>query len=136
MIYFIQAEDTPRGPVKIGFTEDIVQRLRLLQAGNPSTLHAIATMPGDLIRERELHKRFDAGRVRGEWFGFDTPGLTDLIEKALDDAYEHEHRGLRWCSSCGIELVRPPRTRVCGDACELVRKRAKTTAWRAARRAA
>jgi hypothetical protein len=67
-IYFIQA--TSGGPVKIGWTRGpIGARLDQLQCGNPETLRVIGSVENASLRdERDLHARFSAIRLRGEWF--------------------------------------------------------------------
>ena len=83
MIYFIQAGDRP-GPIKIGYTEgDPKTRLARLQTAHAVPLYLIATMPGDMAREKRLHARFAKGRMLGEWFRHDTPGLQDLLSAAI-----------------------------------------------------
>lgn len=80
MIYFIRADHG--GPVKIGYVADefgLDGRLSSLQVANADELYVHAVMPGDTAKERELHRRFAEGRIRGEWFRADTPGLRDLI---------------------------------------------------------
>jgi len=64
VIYFIQGGDQ----VKIGYTENAEQRLKALQCGSPVPLELIATMPGDVGTEAEMHARFSGARVHGEWF--------------------------------------------------------------------
>lgn len=70
MIYFIQEGED--GPVKIGYSkENCERRLSSLQTGNPRqlTLAAVRTgAHGMPAKERELHDRFAAHRIRGEWF--------------------------------------------------------------------
>ena len=65
-IYFAQSEHG--GPVKIGFTTDLEQRLRNLQSASPYPLVLRATFPGTEADERKLHRRFAANRLHGEWF--------------------------------------------------------------------
>jgi hypothetical protein len=65
-VYFIQAKSG--GPIKIGTAENVFRRLRGLQQGNASRLRIVATMPGDRGLEQELHQRFRAFRMHGEWF--------------------------------------------------------------------
>lgn len=77
MIYFLQTGDGRA--VKIGLTENVQTRQRDLQSANPYPLVLLATMPGGLTKERELHRRFQAGRITGEWFRYSTPGLADFI---------------------------------------------------------
>ena len=67
-IYFIQAE-TGKGPVKIGKANDVQSRLGSIQTGHPEKLTVVHTIEGVPIQvEQDLHKRFEAYRVRGEWF--------------------------------------------------------------------
>jgi hypothetical protein len=75
-VYFIQAES---GPVKIGIAGDVQKRLDGLQSANHERLAVIAVMEGDPALEAALHARFQPGRIRGEWFKKDTPGLADLL---------------------------------------------------------
>ena len=82
MIYFLQA-GVALSPVKIGYTADIDQRRKTLQAGNAERLYIVASIPGDEQCERRLHERFANGRLLGEWFRPDTPGLQELISDAI-----------------------------------------------------
>jgi hypothetical protein len=136
VIYFIQAGEQ-RGPIKIGHTEGphmLRSRLNVLQIGNPEVLHLVTTLPGGLERERVLHERFAAGHMRGEWFRWDTPGLQEFIYEAVQAEAEQLVAGLRYCAWCHETLVRPPRTKLCSDACEREKKRATSRTWKEARR--
>lgn len=68
MIYFIQAEGI--GHVKIGYTDgdDVSDRAAALQTGSPVPLRVLGTILGTLEDEKNLHRRFAAHRVHGEWF--------------------------------------------------------------------
>lgn len=68
MLYFALAEGV--GHIKIGFTdgEDAGERLATLQTGSPVPLRLLGTLPGSLEDEKDLHRRFAAHRVTGEWF--------------------------------------------------------------------
>jgi len=66
MIYFIR--DSASGRVKIGYTENPWKRLSELQVASPSDLDLLAACEGDRVSEADLHQRFSASRVRGEWF--------------------------------------------------------------------
>jgi hypothetical protein len=135
MIYFVQAGE--RGPIKIGFVQHptyMDQRLGLLQTGNPEKLYVLTSLPGGLDRESELHARFAKGRMSGEWFRPDTPGLPELIYEAIQAETEQIVSGYHYCTWCKTNLVRPPRTRLCSDECERAKKRATAKAWKAARR--
>lgn len=66
VVYFIQAGQ--HGPIKIGVASNVRKRLAALQTGHHTSLRIIGTVPGDAALERELHQRFAAHRIRGEWF--------------------------------------------------------------------
>ncbi len=68
MIYFVQADGV--GHIKIGFTdgEDAAVRLATLQVGSPVPLRLLGVIRGTLSDEKDLHRRFAAHRVVGEWF--------------------------------------------------------------------
>jgi hypothetical protein len=76
--YFIQG--TPHGPVKIGRTEDVSDRISTLQTGHHDTLRLLLVLDGD--REAELHKRFRNDRIRGEWFRWSEAVETFVSENA------------------------------------------------------
>jgi hypothetical protein len=65
-IYFIEAVGLSR--IKIGFSKKPIERLKQLQTGSPIELSLIATIPGALELEKELHDRFKASLSSREWF--------------------------------------------------------------------
>ena len=66
-VYFVQAGTT--GPIKIGFTkQDPARRIRAIQDLSPHRLRWIGLLGCRASREREIHKRFAAEALRGEWF--------------------------------------------------------------------
>jgi hypothetical protein len=80
--YLIGLEGSPI--VKIGYTGgDPLGRLRGLQTGLPFKLSLLWSVDGDF--EADLHARFAAYRVRGEWFDLTPLGesvqtVTDAVE--------------------------------------------------------
>jgi hypothetical protein len=105
-----------------------------LQVGNPEPLHISALMWGDIHTERALHARFAEGRLMGEWFRRDTPGLQELITEAIGLEYLLYAEHARRCVQCG----RPYdslRTKLCSDECERQRKIETSRRWRRNRRA-
>lgn len=64
--YFIQDD---AGPVKIGQAKNPLERMGLLQCGNPRELYLRMVLPFDV--EHGMHVRFREWKVRGEWFGRD-----------------------------------------------------------------
>ncbi len=85
MIYFIQDEATFH--IKIGFTDgEPEDRLAALQTGCPSRIVLLASIAGDRTKEKELHARFAAHRVVGEWFNPSPALLTWLFHGLISDA--------------------------------------------------
>lgn len=76
MIYFVQNNTV----VKIGFTTNIVARLRGLQTATHRPCRVLGVMDGTLADEQKLHRRFKAYRVRGEWFDFSSEIETFIAE--------------------------------------------------------
>jgi hypothetical protein len=66
MIYFIRNIET--GEIKIGVGVRPRSRLKQLQTGSSATLELMGAIPGGIWEERELHRKWQRYRVRGEWF--------------------------------------------------------------------
>lgn len=64
MTYVIQRGDA--GPVKIGRTHDIRTRMASLGTASAEPLALLLLLSGDM--EADLHRRFRAHRLEGEWF--------------------------------------------------------------------
>lgn len=77
MIYFIQCQDG-NAYIKIGRATNIWARLQQIQSSCPYMIKLLATLPGGPMKEAELHERFQAQHVRGEWFT-PSPELMDVI---------------------------------------------------------
>jgi hypothetical protein len=95
MIYFIQHEDDPDGPVKIGYSGDPEQRLSTLQIASHKKLVILGVIPGDISVEHRLHETFDAARLDGEWFDL-TDDIRALIETSVQSWVPLPKR--RWVS--------------------------------------
>ncbi len=67
-VYFIRAGED--GPVKIGFSENISERLRVLATSVPAQLRVVRTLDGDRLLEAAFHRMFAKARQRGEWFAW------------------------------------------------------------------
>jgi hypothetical protein len=78
--YVIEAVGT--GTVKIGKSTNVGARMATLQTSTPSELRLVAVLKGDI--ENNLHRRFAAHRLNGEWFRFDDEikSAIESIEKA------------------------------------------------------
>lgn len=73
MIYLLgfRLEDGSLGNlIKIGFCEEwnLTRRIKELQTGNPYEVVLLGHIPGDILCEQELHRRWNEYRYRGEWF--------------------------------------------------------------------
>lgn len=68
VVYIIQSG--PTGPVTLGTATNkgLSRRLSSLQAGNPEILQLRDVFDGDERLERELHVRWTAHRIRGDWY--------------------------------------------------------------------
>lgn len=67
--------------VKIGFTIDLDDRLSTLQTSSHRTLKILASISGTYATETELHRRFAADHIRGEWFRL-SPEIVAFIAAA------------------------------------------------------
>jgi hypothetical protein len=81
VIYFIQSVDG--GPIKIGSTDNLRERLKALEVHYGRPLALLATMPGDREREAEIHAQFSHLRFgRTEQFR-PASDLMDFINRPL-----------------------------------------------------
>ncbi len=63
--------------IKIGKSCDVDRRRNTLETQSGSRIEVIKIFPTDI--EAELHRKFDAYRVRGEWFNFPNEVLQELV---------------------------------------------------------
>lgn len=66
VIYFVQSENG--GHIKIGRAEDLAKRLIGLASGRPDKLVVLASFPGTIADEKEIHALLAPHRDKGEWF--------------------------------------------------------------------
>ena len=67
-VYFISSAKED-GPVKIGFTSrEVESRLKAIQTGHPDRLVILGSIEGNQYLEGNIHRRFAASRLQGEWF--------------------------------------------------------------------
>lgn len=79
-VYFVQAVDG--GPIKIGFSENPLERLRALQMASPASLRLVALVPGSYADEAAVHAHLHAHRLHGEWFT-DHEDVLDVLRAPL-----------------------------------------------------
>lgn len=66
------------GPVKIGSSSSVYQRLEMLQAPLWDDMILLRLLEGGLNEERRLHARFAAQRIKKEWFTYTQDMMGDL----------------------------------------------------------
>ncbi len=104
LVYFIQVETS--GPLKIGFSEAVFERLAHLQVGNPKELTVYGVIPGSVATETLLHRLLAEHRIRGEWFkAFCVPVISGLIRTGNLVLGDRVHRVCR----AGLGVFRPQR---------------------------
>jgi hypothetical protein len=78
-VYFLRMNEF----VKIGYTNNWVNRLDTIQTGIPYTVIPLLVLRGNFSLEAELHRLFHADRYRGEWFRL-SPAIEAFIRENID----------------------------------------------------
>lgn len=104
MIYFIKHTDY----VKIGFTDNIRNRLIDLQVSCPVKLKVLALVEGTYEDESTYHRMFKHLTSNGEWFNYtkELDGFIKELDKALMWKYgfeHHEHSPIGEIKRCRLE---------------------------------
>jgi predicted GIY-YIG superfamily endonuclease len=78
-IYLVQIQES--NLYKIGYSKNVIQRLATLQTANALELIIVERFFSLNARylEREIHKHYEAQRVRGEWFQLSNDLIKDFI---------------------------------------------------------
>lgn len=82
-VYFLRGRATRH--IKIGMARDVSRRVRDLQAGSPDILDVLGVISERLFGETDLHRRFKADRLHGEWFR-ETPDLLSFIAECTSQS--------------------------------------------------
>ena len=77
-VYLIRNMET--GNLKIGFSTNVDERIKILKCGIGADVEIISQKPGTFKDESALQKRFIKDRIFGEWFND-----TEEIRKAFND---------------------------------------------------
>lgn len=88
VIYFVspaQKQDL----IKIGYTTNLVARLRSLRTSSPDELQIHLVIPGSREGEQDLHRQFSSSHVRREWFKR-TKAIDDFIARVPLNEREHQ----------------------------------------------
>lgn len=104
-VYFMRPVGAD-GPVKIGCSTMVEERLRAMSPWAPFPLEIAARIPGDFALEGRFHKKFIADRIHGEWFAASAE-LTDTIASVALGTFDTESlpTGARenWWTRKGVE---------------------------------
>lgn len=76
-VYFLSAEEA--GVVKIGVTDDLDRRIGSITRMSPLPLELLLAIPGDHKVESQMHERFKAQRLHGEWFSTTDGKILEFI---------------------------------------------------------
>jgi hypothetical protein len=111
VVYFVYSA----GRIKIGFSTGLKIRHKQLRATGPFNPTVLLVMDGSLGDDADLHVKFAADRVHGEWFNLSKPlrayltaRLCDIGLSSLDRA-EIEFRD--YCEAFLASFVPPPKVR-------------------------
>lgn len=77
-IYVLRSDNL----VKIGFSDNLRNRVQSIVSTVPVPVEFVGHMPGDRDMEKHLHDIFDASHFSGEWF-VETPAMTVFFETIL-----------------------------------------------------
>lgn len=139
-VYFMKPVGM-RGPIKIGFSEAPMQRLESLARFSPFELEIIATLPGTMALEVNIHSCLWRSHSHHEWFHptDEVIGLVEAIKRgeAIEDAIDlSARRGSRsrkeWSRASKLVASISAFERMCADVPEW----AKNIARRARRQEA
>ena len=90
VVYFLQNQNDPSGPVKIGYTADLKSRTRTVEIRCSHSLRCLGVIrPGSYQIEAELHRQFRPCRVRGEWFA-PVPEFIEFIKQETQSLEQYE----------------------------------------------
>lgn len=81
MIYFITTEK--RQFIKIGFTNNLRNRLVAIQNGNPDNIIVLKTINGGMAKEQQIHKELNNHHYNREWFHYNQHTIDYL--NSIDD---------------------------------------------------
>lgn len=87
LVYFLLSGNR----VKIGTTTDVTSRLSYYKPGLPDDTEVLGILDGGREKELEIHTRFAASRVRGEWFEA-TPDILSWARHNTTPYFPENHR--------------------------------------------
>lgn len=106
-VYFMQRDDDPRSPVKIGAAVSPVTIMDTFDHWSPYKLRLLCFFHGDTNDERNLHYMFRRHHMRREWFKW-SPDIADMVAVIRDSDFSPDSlprcpKGFRLWDGCGDE---------------------------------
>ena len=94
-VYLVGA--SPKGPLKIGYTENLRGRLKALQIGCPIPLRfyghrKYANLRTAKYAEKRMHRELAEFRIHGEWFKVDKKTAASAANKVLGPRLPYNER--------------------------------------------
>jgi len=89
VVYFIRAFD---GNIKIGFTNNINERVGAGKVWRPEGLEVLLLIPGDMEMETNLHLKFEEHQIHGDWFRSSQEILAFIEQKLKEHPIENFKR--------------------------------------------
>ena len=108
IVYFVLDATNREQRVKIGYSTNLVERLKALanQTLSQSKPLLLAVEPGGMEREQELHWEFKDQRLYGEWFRYG--GDLTLYVRALPNPFAWLlENPENWQYAQGLQIVIP-----------------------------
>ncbi|MCK4447410.1 MAG: GIY-YIG nuclease family protein [Candidatus Marinimicrobia bacterium] len=118
MIYFITDGN---GYFKIGYTENIEERLSQLNAANPNKLKVIHIKKGGLLEEKILHNKFYKYRKNGEWFE-NCKEIRDFIKYDNKEEWFKRNKKIKRLSPKGSDSLKYGHNNFLGELEEIITK--------------
>lgn len=72
------------GPCKIGYAQDPIKRMRVMQHSCPYSLEIVAEFQGGSWLEERMHELLKPMRLHGEWFDATLDQIREAAAKAMD----------------------------------------------------
>jgi hypothetical protein len=92
MVYLITFGD--RKYCKIGYTNDIINRIASLQTGTPYKIELLSVIEGGCDTEKDIHLIFNEFRRHGEWFEFNSIIEDYFYKRMNEDMLELSKQGV------------------------------------------
>lgn len=94
-VYFLQRGPT-NGPIKIGFSRDVISRIRTLRFQVRDRLWLLGVAAGNAKQEKVFHRRFADLRLSGEWFKPEGTLIEFIKSLPCPSTFKDHGRGLAY----------------------------------------